>query len=233
MMNLLDVVKNVSYEAHNLPFSVYSSIKEQRLLNVPISKPVLVVMLKGDKELGGHELICRSGNFIFLHNKSVINMRNIPENNEYLALLIEFDYQDYNGLQVSSTANANHVSGAMDLALEKCLQQFVESSLWAPEILWSWRKREILSLLCHMGYQEVLSLFGEQRIKDRLHELFIDSGGHDLSLGEISQKLAMSESTLRRKLKSEGVTVQEVKDQATWFRFALTANYFKYNWIDC
>lgn len=202
-------------EKRELPFSVYSAIKEQKLLNVPIAKPLLIVVISGHKELGNdHEAICHSGEFVFLSNSAAINMRNIPKDKEYFALLIDFDYQDFNGLQINTAHKKEHYIAQTTATLEKCLQQFVASSQWAPQQVLSLRKREIIALLSHMGHQEVLSLLGDPQIKDQLHEMFIEQGFLALNLADICLQLAMSESTLRRKLKAEGTSVQEVKDQA-------------------
>jgi AraC-like DNA-binding protein len=215
MEKLLSTIKSTLNEKHEQPFSVYTSIKEQKLLNVPIAKPLLIVVLKGDKELGvNNELICHSGDFIFLSDSPSINMRNIPKSNEYFALLIEFDHEDFNGLSVNTSNEKDYLIGKTTPDLEKCLQQFVEVSLWAPKQLWSLRKREILLLLSHMGHQEILSLLGSPQLKNRLHEMFIAQGFHELTIDLICEQLAMSESTLRRKLKLEGTSVQDVKDQA-------------------
>jgi len=215
MVNLLSTIKNTFNENRDQPFSVYTSIKEQKLLNVPIAKPLLIVVLSGDKALGSNnELVCHSGDFIFLADSPSINMRNIPKGKEYFALLIEFDYQDFNGLQINASNKQDCFIGKTTADLEKCLQQFVEVSLWAPKKLWSLRKREIILLLCHLGHEEILSLLGNPQIKDQLHEMFINQGFHKLTIEHICEQLAMSESTVRRKLKLEGTSVQEVKDQA-------------------
>ena len=215
MVNLLSTIKNIINEKRNLPFSVYTSIKEQNLLNVPIVKPLLIIVLSGDKELGkDNELICHSGDFIFLSSSPAINMRNIPKGKEYFALLIEFDYQDFNGLQTSALNKQDYCIGKTTATLEKCLLQFVESSLWAPEQLWPLRKREIIELLCHMGYKEILSMVGNPKVGHRLHDMFCEQDFHQLTIEHICDQLAMSESTLRRKLKTEGTSVQEIKDQA-------------------
>lgn len=59
-------------EKRELPFAVYTSIKEQHLLNVPIAKPLLIVVLSGNKQLGiNNEIICDSGNVIFLSNRFI------------------------------------------------------------------------------------------------------------------------------------------------------------------
>ena len=221
MSVLLSTIKNIlNSTAINegnavLPFSVYTSIKEQKLLNVPIAKPLLIVVLSGDKQLGNHhQLACHSGEFIFLSNSPAINMRNIPKEKEYFALLIEFEYEDFNGLQIPPSNEKDHLIGETTETLEKSLLQFVETSLWAPKEIWSLRKREILLLLCHMGHQDVLSLLGTPKITYQLHDMFVKQGFTTLTTELICNQLAMSESTLRRKLKLEGTSVVEVKDQA-------------------
>jgi|TARA_B110000967_G_scaffold192417_1_gene219039 AraC-like DNA-binding protein len=213
--NLLTTIKQLKIEKGALPFSVYTSIKEQKLLSVPIAKPLLIVVLSGDKVLGTHDKVaCHSGDFIFLSDSPAIDMRNIPKNQEYFALLVEFDHQDFRGLPVNLASKTNYFVGKTIPLLEKCLQQFVESSLWAPQALLSSRKREIIELLVHMGHDEVLSLLGSPSLKSRLHELFIAHGFRELTVQDICEHLAMSESSLRRKLKLEGSSVQEIKDQA-------------------
>ena len=215
MANLVHSIKNILKEEGEFPFAVYSSIKEQKLLNVPIVKPVLILVLNGNKELGiDNELICRAGHFIFLSGSPSIDMRNIPKDKEYLALLIEFDYQDFNGLQINTGHKQDYIIGQTTPILEKCLQQFVEISPRVPKQVWSLRKREIILLLCHMGHREVLSLLVSPKITGRLHGMFVEKGFHELTIERICVQLAMSESTLRRKLKLEGTSVQEVKDQA-------------------
>ena len=74
-----------------LPFSIYSSVREQRLFNVPIVKPLLIFVLGGEKHLGKSPTqVFQSGEFIFLSNKTQIDMRNIPSDHPYYALLIDF-----------------------------------------------------------------------------------------------------------------------------------------------
>ena len=214
-MNLLSTIKNTLNSNRALPFSVYSSAKEQNLLNVPIAKPLLIVVLNGEKELGkDHEISCCSGEFIFLADSPAINMRNIPKGKEYFALLIEFEYQDFNGLQNSEFNQQKYYIGEISAILEQCLQQFVTSSLWAPEQLWLLRRREIIELLCHIGHKKILSMVGNFKTAHRLHDIFCEYGFNGLTNEYLCKQLAMSESTLRRKLKLEGTSVQEVKDQA-------------------
>ncbi len=215
MTNLLDTVKNTISDNRVLPFSVYTSVKEQKLLNVSIVKPLLIVVLSGDKEIGkDRKEVCHSGSFIFLSGSSAVDIRNIPKDQTYFALLIDFDEQDFNGLHVNTLNSQHYCIGKTTQVLEHCLQQFVESSLWAPEKLWSLRKREIIELLCYMGHNEILSMVGSSTVGRRLNDMFCEQNFHELTIEYICAQLAMSESTLRRKLKLEGTSVQEIKDQA-------------------
>jgi AraC-like DNA-binding protein len=152
-----------------------------------------------------------------LSDSPAINMRNIPKNSEYFALLIEFDDQDFYGLQNSTLNKQRHHIGQTTSVLEKCLHQFVQSALWAPKQLWGLRKREILELLCHMGHKQVLSMVGNTKLAHRLHDMFCAHGIHaiqEITNEYIAKQLAMSDSTIRRKLNAEGTSIQEIKDQA-------------------
>jgi len=215
MKNLISCIKRNNEANKEQPFSVYSSIYQQNLLNVPIVKPLLIVVLNGEKELGKEcELICQAGQFVFLSDGPTINMRNIPENNQYFALLIEFDYAELKDLPIVTSRQQQHYIGQTSNELAQCLQQFVECTQWAPKTVWSTRKREIIELLCQTGHKEILALLKRSNIGHRLHELFIAHQFTDLTMTYICSQLAMSESTLRRKLKAEGTSIQAVKDKA-------------------
>lgn len=215
MNNLRTSIKQIFSESKVLPFSVYTSVHVQKLLNVPILKPLLIVVMSGDKKLGkNNEIICHSGQFIFLSDSTSINMRNIPKHNSYFAMLIEFNYEDFEGIPSHHANKPDYFIGNTTLALKHCLQQFVESSAWAPEEIIAIRKREILTLLYHLGYPEVVSMKGQQKISQRLHDLFYEKNFHKVTMDYICQQLAMSESTLRRKLAAEGTSVKAIKGRA-------------------
>lgn len=215
MDKLLFSIRKAMQQSCDLPFSVYSSVLEQQLHNVPISKPLLIVVLSGDKQLGGDNKInCPADHFIFLSDSPAINMRNIPKAKLYFALLIEFDYQDFEELPIGEQPDKEYFADKVPVPLRQSLQQFVECSSWANQQILSLRKREILALLYHLGYQQVAMMRSKNKVSHRLHELFTQSGFKDLSTTAICEKLAMSESTLRRKLKLEGSSVQAIKDRS-------------------
>jgi len=216
MQTLINTIKNSLSQGASLPFSVYSSIKEQQLLNVPVVKPLFIAVLDGDKVLGKEgEIACHAGDFIFLSDSPAINMRNIPKDNEYFALLIEFEYEDFVGISVEKAVNhsENFSVGEISIALEQCLLQFVEWSLYAPKAMWSLRKKELLQLLCHLGHPEILAMAAPHKLGQKIHALLSKQPSAELSLSSLCQQVAMSESTFRRKLLAEGTSLQAIKDQ--------------------
>ena len=118
MQQLIQTAKRVLQQRDELPFSVYSSVKDQHIVNVPIIKPVLFCVLDGCKKLGRQgEVSCPSGNFIFLSNNPNINMRNISSDKAYFALQIEFDYADFDHLTRQTFKTELYFQGQIDAIL--------------------------------------------------------------------------------------------------------------------
>ncbi len=207
-------IKKALMEEKKLPFSVYSSIYEQNILNIPVAKPLLIVVLSGEKELGGSsKIVCQSNSFIFLAGNNAIHMRNIPGDKPYKALLIEFDYDDFDDIPINSKNEKDYFIGEMKDSLKNCLNQFINSVSWAPESVWEHRRKEILSLLYHVGYSDVACMKGKQKISHKVHDIMCNDLCN-VSIDKICTQIAMSESTLRRKLKSEDSSIKEIKNRA-------------------
>ena len=80
---------------HKKCVSTYKSKQQQDLSNIPILKPLLVVVLNGCKIVGNEtKVACNVGNFVFFTDVQTMNMRNIPANTNYLAVLVEFEFSD-------------------------------------------------------------------------------------------------------------------------------------------
>lgn len=213
MQELLNSAKRILREKQHLPFSIYSSVKEQNIFNVPILKPLLVCVLDGQKQLGSNEVNCFAGEFIFLANNPNIDMRNIPNDVEYSALLVEFEYEDFACFSHNANSKEKYIQGKIEPIFEKTLQQFVEWSAFAPADIWGHRRQEILQLVYHMGYQKVSSLNEPPSLSHKINNIISEHIADDLSMAELSAKVAMSESTLRRKLNIEGTSLQTIKDR--------------------
>lgn len=222
MSELVKSIKDALAKKHNLPFSAYTSVKEQILVNVPLIKPTLIFVLNGQKKLGREgSKVCNNGEFVFFAGGVDIDMRNIPANSEYFALLIEFDCEDFSVLEAvmdSGTepeSNKNYFIGTIGENLEQLLQQFIQWSLWAPADMWPLRRREILQVINYLGYSCVSSMAGQPNLSHKVYQLIRDNAADDVSAEIICKSLAMSESTLRRKLKQEKTTFQSLKDDVT------------------
>lgn len=214
MENLILSAKETILRAPGLPFSIYCSIKEQHIANVPIIKPLLICVLDGCKKLGKDgEVTCSAGSFIFLSNSPSLEMRNIPEGTEYFALLIEFDYSDFACFTHQPMQKQESFQGEIDSTLQYALQQFVEWSSVAPTTMWGLRRQEILQLLDCQGYTQVRTIMEPPSFSHKVYHTIRAQCSQDLSAADISSQLAMSESTLRRKLTAENTSLQTIKDQ--------------------
>ncbi len=197
-----------------MPFSVYSSVKEQHILNVPVIKPLLICVLDGCKKLGSkHEIVCPTGSFVFLSNSPKIDMRNISQGNEYFALLIEFDYSDFDCFKYQTAHAETYFQGDIDSVLKNTLQQFIEWSTVMPSDIWSLRKKEILQVIYHLGYTQVSAVIEPPSLSHKVNNIISAHISDDLGADALSERLAMSESTLRRKLSAEGTSLQAIKDR--------------------
>lgn len=212
MEKLISAAKQLQEAGSPLPFSVYSSVREQQILNVPIIKPMLICVLDGSKKLG--EIECPTGSFVILSNRPSINMRNIPSDAEYLALIIEFEYDDFGCLPPKKGRTAPFVQGQIAPAFLQTLQQFVEWSAFAPGAMWATRRREILQMLYHLGFEAVGAVVEPPSLSHRLHSMINANLASEVNAEALASQLAMSESTLRRKLAGEGTSLQEIKDRA-------------------
>ncbi|WP_415889732.1 helix-turn-helix transcriptional regulator [Neptuniibacter sp. SY11_33] len=211
---LLQSAKHALEQERTLPFSVYSSVEEQHILNVPILKPLLIFVLSGVKKLGkDEEMLCPTGNFVFLSNSPTIDMRNIPGNEEYLAVLIEFEHGDFDHFRHQRNQAKKHFLGEIDGVLETTLQQYMEWSLMAPEEAWHFRKKELLQVMLSLGHNDVLGLIEPPSFSHQLQEIIGENISGDCGVSMLTERLAVSESTLRRKLKAEGTCLQDLKDR--------------------
>ncbi|MEL7400099.1 MAG: helix-turn-helix transcriptional regulator [Pseudomonadota bacterium] len=223
------------------PFSVYSAAHEQLLSNVPLLKPMMIVVAAGCKQLDGPpEQSLRAGQFVLLPGNGAVNMRNIPLQQQYQALLIEFEGDDFDGLPdalpgiadgqpssapqnqagdgiehvvVNDLVAKNVVAGDVDALLHQCLLQFIDWSARAPESLWPQRRRELLQLLHYQGWRQLARLRPASRLTERLQQLIRQAPAQEHTASSLAAQLAMSEATLHRRLRAEKTRLQDIKDQ--------------------
>ena len=217
LTSLIEAITAPAGQADVLPYAVYSSVHEQVIVNVPVIKPTLILVLQGNKSLefdGVWE--CGCGEFVFLSNRPAIAMRNIPADSDYLALLIEFEFDDFEVLPQQGRGSQPLFTGRMDQVLINTLQQLVEWSHYAPASLWASRRRELLLLMYQAGFPQVCQVALPPTLSHQLYQRIsaqLDSAPHaEQSATELASMLAMSEATLRRKLAAEHNSLTAIRD---------------------
>lgn len=170
--------------------------------------------MDGTKKLGKNdEIVCPSGNFIFLSNTTSIDMRNTP-GTEYFAILIEFDYCNFHQFKNKKREPKNYFQGKIDDTLKKVLEQYMEWSTFSPPQLWNYRKEEILHLLYLSGHKDVEAIMKHPSLSHKMHDIISKDISHNWNISNLTARLAISESTLRRRLRIEGTHVKHVINRA-------------------
>lgn len=211
LQELTTSAKKTLQEQKQLPFSVYSSVTEQHILNAPVIKPLLIFVLAGVKQLGrNNEIICPAGGFVFLSNSTTIDMRNIPIDEEYFAVLVEFEHSDFDQFKYKKSSVNNYFQGEVDYVLSKTLQQYIEWSIFAHPEAWHFRKKELLQIIYQSGYEDVIAIAEYPSLSHKLHDIIRGDISGDWSVERLTERLATSESTLRRKLKAEGTDIYTI-----------------------
>ncbi len=188
-------------------------------MNAPIMKPLVILVLAGTKKLGQDgEMVCQTGSFLFLANSPTIDMRNIPDgNNEYCAILIEFDYSDFdqfNQIKHARTSKSKYFMGEIGSLLYKNVQQYIEWVACAPSEVWHFRKKELLQLFYQLGHEAVSGIAEHPSLSHQLHDIINSDISGNWTMDRLAAQLSISESTLRRKLASEGNNIQDIMNQA-------------------
>lgn len=203
----------------NKCISVYSSEKKQVLLNVSIIKPLLILVLKGKKVVGDKiKHVCDTGDFVFFSSMQSIHMRNIPDSSKYLALLIEFDFSDFEKatINIGNTSNVQKMAtdykiGKPNDSLYKCLIQFIDCLEWASQEIIDNRKVEIINVLTSLGCEFLINSFHRKKISEKVIELI--EFNNNITHVDICKEIGLSEATLYRKLTSEGKSFKKLKDK--------------------
>jgi AraC-like DNA-binding protein len=178
---------------------------------------LLICILKGKQELArkNNVTLHPPGSFIFLSNKTNVEIRHIPIDEAYVALSIEFEIDDFTDFSdMEETKTESFFQGEIDIVLEQTLRQFVDWSRFAEPKLWPIRKVEILRCLYHQGYKQVATIAKSPYLRYQVHKMISNDIADGWSARVVASKLAMGESTLRRKLNAEGTNLREIKEKA-------------------
>ena len=196
-----------------LPFAIYHCQQPQTLRQVPFLKPTLIFVLQGDKHWGQHaDQVCASGEWLFVPKSLNLMLRNQPQQGHYLALVLELEPEDFSHLQQKNHSSAQVASAAMDATLILSLIQLLDWAQLAPTEQWSSRRREIIQHLVDMGHGTLLAAYLDSSLSQQIYQLLQQRPQHPWITSDICQTLAISESTLRRRLQNEGTSFRDLMD---------------------
>lgn len=214
LKDLLVRLQKVTASSKPLPFALYTANTEQKLRNLRLINPVLMFVLSGRKEIelqNGVEVVLREGECILLANRQSIVVRNIPDERPYFALIIEF-YPSDKPTSYFANGQTDFIVKPFDETFTLLLGQFVEWANISPPELWENRRQELAKFIQVQGWTEVQSLWREQGLSDQVQRFLQVTIEEPISAHEIAQHFGMSESTLRRRLKDEQTSLQQLKD---------------------
>lgn len=204
-----------SNQSAPLPFALYQASTLQQLRNLRLINPVLMLVLNGRKEIelgSGHLLVLNEGEAVVLSSGQSIFVRNIPKAGNYSAFIMEFTPEDKpTGLVSRSVTEHNPVFSSQKLIL--LLKQLVEWAALSPTGSFELRRQEILTILGSETTLDIPMLWHEQSLSDRIQRFLKTEDGQQACAASIARFVGLSESTLRRRLKAEKVSLQQLKDE--------------------
>ncbi|MFK8018624.1 MAG: helix-turn-helix transcriptional regulator [Pseudomonadales bacterium] len=197
------------------PISLYSSNDSIRQKKSIHSKPLLLIVLIGECSINnGEHTICSAGSFLFLPRKTEFKIIEKTEEQRHMVIAIEFEDRDCTEKYGVSSSMLNHVQGAISDRFAMCLKQFLEWAARSPSADYSHRRKEVIDLLCAEGYQDIPGLMFERSLKHSVKNIISQNFSAENNVDILSSKLSMSKSTMRRRLAKEGISLQEIKDEA-------------------
>lgn len=221
LIDLINTIKKIIDTENNFsgfPFVIGTSLDERLISNITISKPLLIVLIKGDKVFYGvDEVKVGSGEYALLTNQSCMTVRNIAENDENLSFFIEFEKEDFRAncflREKKLPAYEEFFSGNISVDLEISLCQFAAWGENMSSKVRSLRRKEIVNILYSLGHEDIFSWDDESIISQRVVDVIRRNLTEKVEINKIADELWMSASTLRRKLLLEGTSLQKIKDQ--------------------
>ena len=206
---------------------VFHCHRHQRLRSVPIHHPSVVLVLEGTKRVtfAARQETLGAGELAFLPAGSELLMENIPcpDRHEYLALCLSFSPETVQrfltsyGHRLDWPAQQPRFTAPAPEDLVRLITQRVT---WCQAgdvddwILNDLKQQEILSLC---GHHRLLGLLLPSRHlswQQQVSGLVSLDLSHRWKVGEVGQRLGVSESALRRHLQEENTSFSDILEQA-------------------
>lgn len=212
--HLLVKIKEKRQKSESLsPFSVFHCYQEQKIHRVPIINPTLIFVLKGEKRIGLQaECQCVAGELIYIAGGQNVFLHNLPDKGEYLALTLELKPEDFSSVGNLGISKSDYFTAPIDEVLALSLEQQLQWVSIATEADISIRRAELVSLLARRGYSELLIPEIKPSFSQQVIQMIQRSPAASFSVAEVCKRLATSEASLRRRLRSEDTSFTELLD---------------------
>lgn len=196
-----------------LPFIAHSP---QQLRRVPFAQPCLMLVLQGVKQLHAQATQDLSpGQMLLVPAGCELNFTNQPDiTGFYQAWLVAFTPEDLQSLGHGPVQRETSQLVVDDLLLS-LFQQWLLLQRHGPRVahLLPLRRRELVQHLCALGCAPQLRSGLLLDWSGRVQNLLRGDLSRDWQLSDICAHLAVSESSLRRKLKQEARSFRELLEE--------------------
>lgn len=184
----------------------YCALHRERLLPVHLPNPLMGIVLAGRKEVwrGEGVEVLRPGTLFVLPRGVPLDILNVPaeRSGSYQSLVLEIRGEDLPDLSPPPVRTAAGPAVPLDEARVAAVLHAASEIADGParSTVRASRLTEVLALLCDVP--EAAPLY-DRTLADRVVRLVRGDLAHDWTAAEIAKRLAVSESTLRRRLAEE------------------------------
>lgn len=187
--------------------------------HVPFYEPCIIMVLSGRKVIFDEQgpVTCEAGSVITVPAPASYDLRNEPDElrNLYRALVIPFKHEHLEHLRdMHGIEHIEHHDQIKVLKYkpEDVLNATVQHYLECPndDRILKHRLTEILLFLIEQDISLLSYAIARNNWSQRVRSIISSDLGREWTIGEVSKRLATSETKLRRKLREEDTTFREI-----------------------
>ena len=200
-------------------FGLFAFSDSIRVKNVSFYEPCLILILSGMKEINlpdGEVIECSKGECLVVSAPSCLNFKNIPDSKtgEYKALALSFDNKILQSLPWNNSSfPRNHVKGGshqnlilhypFDNTFLTSIKHYLSTKQGSGDFLLTHRLTEILLILAEKNNKLFQFISNEVDWGQRVRFILLEDISYAWEIKHICERLAVSESKLRRMLQKE------------------------------
>jgi AraC-like DNA-binding protein len=197
----------------------------QSLTRMTVPVPTVMLPLVGTKRISVAEQIYQAGpcDYLILPANTIFDVENIPDSRttKYLGIALVFDagtleqFRTLYGPEIGKWSLTPRWMAQGNDELFSAIRDWVtrNHSFPADEALTRHRMCEFLLLLARLGTAGNLLFQHQCRLRDRAKHLLSLDPSRDWRIVEVTARMALSESTLRRQLRIEGTSFRDLLEE--------------------